>query len=128
MINVDYSDLIYLHDQILKESGGLVGIRDSGALHSALARPDQTAFEKETYVSIFEKTAALLDSIANNHGFIDGNKRTAMAAASLFLYLNGYNIVFTDTEYEEFMIFVVTAKPSIRTITRWIESHSEKSR
>lgn len=77
-------------------------------LRSALASPLQTAFGEEIYKDSFAKAAALLDSIANNHGFRDGNKRTAMAAANLFLYLReNITIQFSNQEYEEFMIYVV---------------------
>ena len=93
---LELEDLIYLHDEILKSSGGLSGVRDRHSLEAALSRPHQSLFGKEVYGSLFHKAAALLHSIALNHGFNDGNKRTAMAAASLFLYLNSYQLTFTD--------------------------------
>jgi death-on-curing protein len=77
----DLEFIVLIHDQIIDESGGSKGFHDANLIKSALARPMQSAFGDDAYVDIFEKAAALLDSIANNHGFKDGNKRTAMAAA-----------------------------------------------
>lgn len=65
-------------------------VRDYGLLHSALARPVATVFGADAYPSVWEKAAALLDSLARNHAFADGNKRTAWAATRLFLDLNGH--------------------------------------
>jgi death on curing protein len=83
----DFRTISYLHNEIIEASGGAKGVHSEHLLKSALARPLQTAFGEEVYKDSFTKATALLDSIANNHGFRDGNKRTAMAAAILFLYL-----------------------------------------
>lgn len=79
-----------LHAEQLRLHGGASGVRDEGMLESALARPRQ----KEIYVDpdIWELAAAYLFGIARNHPFVDGNKRTAFAAADLFLYFNGLSI------------------------------------
>ena len=71
------------------------------------------------------KAAVLLDSIANNHGFRDGNKRTAMAAAVLYLHNNDIEIQFTNEEYEEIMLHVVNDKPSIKEIKTWLMQHAD---
>ena len=73
---------------------------------------------------VFSKAAALLDVIARNHGFRDGNKRTAMAAAVLYLTQNDIEIVFTNQEYEEIMLHVVNDKPTIEEIKQWLEVHA----
>jgi death-on-curing protein len=79
-----------LHAEQLRLHGGASGIRDEGMLESALARPRQ----KEIYgePDLCELAAAYLFGIAKNHPFVDGNKRTAFAAADLFLYFNGLSI------------------------------------
>lgn len=79
-----------LHAEQLRLHGGASGVRDEGMLESALARPKQ----KETYgdPNIWELGAAYLFGIAKNHPFVDGNKRTAFAAADLFLYFNGLSV------------------------------------
>lgn len=124
MLIIDFEDLLYIHDQIIELSGGLKGVRDEHALKSALARPYQTAFGEEIHGDIFEKAASLLDSIANNHGFVDGNKRTAMAASAFFLVMHDIDLIITDTEYEEFMLLVVNEKPGVEKIKIWLEEHS----
>lgn len=124
MFLIEFEDLIYLHDQIIEASGGAKGIRDENAIKSAVGRPHQTAFGQEIHDDLFKKAAALLDSIANNHGFIDGNKRTAMATASFFLFAHNIRLSITDKQYEEFMLRVVNEKPPIDTIKTWLAQHS----
>lgn len=105
----------------------LEGFHDERLIKSALARPNQSAFGEEMYVDVFAKAAALLDSIANNHGFRDGNKRTAMAAAVLYLHNNDIEIRFTNEEYEVIMLHVVNDKPAVDEIKTWLVDHSADS-
>lgn len=79
-----------MHAEQLRLHGGAAGIRDEGMLESALAR----ALQKEAYgePDLCELAAAYLFGIAKNHPFVDGNKRTAFAAADLFLFLNGLSV------------------------------------
>ncbi len=120
----DIAILEFIHDSIIEQSGGASGYHDKRLIESALARPQHTAFGREQYRAVHARAAALLDSIANNHGFRDGNKRTAMAAACLYLHLNGIEVTFTNEEYEEFMLHVVNDKPTVRSISRWLKTHS----
>ena len=73
-------DILALHKKSIGDYGGAQGIRDSGLLESAIARPFQTFEEKDLYPTFYEKTAALDESLIKNHPFIDGNKRTGMTA------------------------------------------------
>src|SRR5579884_2252605 len=81
------ADVLAMHATLIERYGGTRGIRDAGALESALFRP-QSGYYKD----IIEEAAALLESIAINHPFLDGNKRTAFAACDVFLRINGYTI------------------------------------
>ncbi|WP_102126314.1 type II toxin-antitoxin system death-on-curing family toxin [Deinococcus planocerae] len=81
--------VVELHDEAIADFGGRSGLRDPGTLASALAQPAMEAFGVELYPSISEKAAALLFFLARGHAFVDGNKRTAYAATSVFLLLNG---------------------------------------
>ncbi len=85
-----------MHAEQLRLHGGAPGVRDEGMLESALARP----LQKEAYgePDLCELAAAYLFGIAKNHPFVDGNKRTAFAAADLFLYFNGLSIEATPEE------------------------------
>lgn len=89
-------DIMFIHDYILQKSGGLAGLRDRKLLDSAVNRPQTHLFGIERHKSLFEKGAALLEAIALYHPFTDGNKRTAMAAAGYYMYLNGYQTTFTN--------------------------------
>ncbi|MEF2277202.1 type II toxin-antitoxin system death-on-curing family toxin [Deinococcus sp. YIM 134068] len=92
-----------LHDRALSRHGGTPGLRDPGALASALAQPAMEAFGVKLYPSLTEKAAALL-FLARNHGFIDGNKRTAYAAAYVFLLLNGSELSGPDDAVFELVL------------------------
>jgi death on curing protein len=121
----DFAILCFVHDQIIEASGGSKGFHDERLIYSALARPNHSAFGEDIYTDLFMKAAALLDSIANNHGFRDGNKRTAMAAAVLYLYNNNVEVRFTNEEYEVVMLHVVNDKPSVEEIRNWLAQHSD---
>jgi death-on-curing protein len=125
MFVITYDDLVYIHDQIIQQSGGLAGVRDESVIRSALARPHQTAFGQEIHDDLFLKAASVLDALANNHGFLDGNKRTAMAATALYLFIHDIMLSITNQEYEEFMLQVVNDKPELVEIKSWLSQHSE---
>lgn len=120
---LDLAILCYIHDEIIEASGGSKSFHNEGLIRSALARPNQSAFGEDIYTDLLMKAAALIDSIANNHGFRDGNKRTAMAAAMLYLHNNNIEIQFTNEEYEEIMLHVVNDKPSVEEIKKWLTRH-----
>jgi death-on-curing protein len=122
--NEDLEIITYIHDEIIEASGGSKGYHNEGLVRSALARPLQSVMGKDAYSTYFQRAAALLDSIANNHGFRDGNKRTAMAVASYYLDDNDIQVNYSNDEYEEIMLHVVNNKPSVHEIAQWLEDHS----
>lgn len=85
-------EVLIVHGMLIERFGGLHGIRDMGALESALARP-QIGY----YRDLIEEGAALWESLSQNHPFIDGNKRVAVTITAAFLRINGYRLEFTDT-------------------------------
>ena len=119
----DLAILSYIHDHIIDASGGSKGFHNEGLVKSALARPMHSIMGEDAYGDVFSRAAALLDAIARNHGFRDGNKRTAMAAAVLYLEQNNSKVVFTNQEYEDIMLHVVNDHPSIEEIKEWLERH-----
>lgn len=80
-------DVLYLHDEQIRLFGGAAGVRDEGLVFSALLRP-QTGY----YRDLVEEAAALWESLAMNHGFVDGNKRVAFASLVVFLGANGLQL------------------------------------
>jgi death-on-curing protein len=92
-------EALHLHRRLLERFGGLPGARDPGLLESALARPRSGYYE-----SLSAQAAALMQSLARNHAFVDGNKRMAFAMTAVFLRLNGYLLRVTADEAEEFLV------------------------
>jgi death-on-curing protein len=80
-------EVLAIHTDQIERYGGSHGVRDHGLLESALYRP-QTGY----YADLIEETAALWESLSQNHPFVDGNKRTAFAAAYTFLAINGMRL------------------------------------
>jgi death-on-curing protein len=97
-IYITLDEALRIHDVLLAEFGGAPGVRDLGLIESALVRP-QTGY----YGDLIEEAAALWESLAMNHGFIDGNKRVAYACTAVFLAANGVNIRPADAEVERFI-------------------------
>ena len=85
-------EVVAVHDSLIREFGGSMGLRDMGALESAILRPQMGYYD-----GLNEEAAALLESLAMNHPFVDGNKRTAFAATETFLRLNG-NFIDCDND------------------------------
>lgn len=86
------NEVLDIYREVMRQSGEAMGIRDLGALESAIAQPRMTFGGDELYPTIAEKAAALGFSLIQNHPFVDGNKRTGHAAMEAFLVLNGYEI------------------------------------
>jgi death-on-curing protein len=104
------SEVFEIHDRIVSSSGGSRGIRDIGALESAVSQPRQTFDQKDLYPGIVTKAAALCFSMVMNHPFIDGNKRVGHASMETFLILNGYEIISSIDEQEHVMIELAAGK------------------
>jgi death-on-curing protein len=98
-------DVLYLHDEQLRLFGGAAGTRDEGLVLSALLRP-QTGY----YADLLEEAAALWESLAMNHGFVDGNKRVAFASLLAFLGLNGMRLTAEPDPVIEFVYHHLEAK------------------
>jgi death-on-curing protein len=95
--------------------GGEVRVRDYGLLDAAVARPQATVFGVDAYPQLWDKAAALLQSLARNHALVDGNKRTAWAAAWTFLHINGFELAedFDVDRAEDLMNEVATSDCSL---------------
>ncbi len=116
------SETLELHTRLIDRFGGKDGVRDLGLLESALSRP-QTGY----YKSLSLQAAALLQSLTQNHAFIDGNKRVAFATTAIFLRMNGYRLKVDADNGESFLINeVIKKKISIEIISQWLEKHMKK--
>lgn len=93
------ADALFFHRHLIERYGGASGIRDVGALESALHRP-QTGY----YETLIQQAAGLCESLVQNHPFVDGNKRLAFAVVDVFLRINGYSITASSAAiYHEVM-------------------------
>src|SRR6266508_1377969 len=104
------AEIVDLHRLIGEITGGATGIRDLGALESAIAQPKATFDMNDLYPSLVDKAAALCHSIVQGHPFVDGNKRVGHAAMSTFLLLNGSVIDATIDEQEQLMLHLASGK------------------
>lgn len=113
------AEVIAIHHHQIEEYGGVHGLRDQGALEAAVFRP-QTGY----YNDLSEEAAALMESLVNNHAFLDGNKRVGFAAAHTFLLLNGFDL---DVTSKAAFLFVMKAlaKGEFRfaLLHEWIATH-----
>ncbi len=111
-------EVMAMHGALIAAFGGTTGIRDEGALAAALMRP-QLGY----YDSLAEEAAALMESLANNHPFVDGNKRVAFFVTDTFLRMNGRFIDCDDEEaYAFFMQLFETGSFRFTQLHAWLES------
>lgn len=118
-------EILFIHARLITTTGGAHGVRDIGLLQSATARAQATFDGRDLYPSLFLKAAALIASLAQNHPFLDGNKRTAITATGLFLQLNRYALTATNEALEEFTRQVATEHPKLALIADWLQTHSQ---
>jgi death-on-curing protein len=116
--------VLFIHFRLLSETGGGHGLRDLGLLESAVARPRATFDGRELYPDVFHQAAALLDSLINNHPFVDGNKRTGITAAGLFLRRNGWRLRTGNAELEQFTLQVARGELEVDGMAAWLKNRS----
>ena len=128
ILYISIEDALELHAVILGLTRGTLGVRDMGALAGSLGRPKAAFGGKEMFPGIFDKAAASIESVARNHPFLDGNKRTSYLIGAAFLHKNGYDLAPTQGEIETFMIWIVTEKPATIEIAGWLKKRSRKTK
>jgi death-on-curing protein len=117
---LNVADVLAMHHELIERFGGSHGVRDMGALESAVFRP-QTGYYDDTIA----EAAALLESLAINHPFIDGNKRIAFAAADVFLRMNGFQITAEPNAAYDFLISLFeTGTFKFAALEPWLRSNT----
>lgn len=116
--------ILFLHSLLIEETGGMHGVREMGMLLSAPGRPQATFEDRDLYPDLFEKTAALMDSLVRNHPFVDGNKRTAISAAGMFLWINGYWLNVEIKETIRFTLACAQSQMPFDEIVNWFRKYS----
>ena len=114
------AEVYRIQHSLIERFGGVHGVRDKGAVEAAVFRP-QVGY----YNSMDEEAAALMESLGNNHGFVDGNKRIAFAAADVFLRVNGFFLEVGGAEGYDFIAGSMERQEfRFPQILRWIREHS----
>ncbi|MGG4552207.1 type II toxin-antitoxin system death-on-curing family toxin [Paenibacillus humicus] len=99
------------------------GVKDYSLLESAIHRPGQNVLGEDAYPSLFDKAAELVDSLAKNHCFHNGNKRTAYLSVKTFLLINGYHLKMGRSFAVNFMVDIATVKYSLEDIAHIFREH-----
>ncbi|WP_295393165.1 type II toxin-antitoxin system death-on-curing family toxin [uncultured Thiodictyon sp.] len=118
--------VVAVHRLLITQHGGSHGIRDQGLLDSALARPRQR-FCYEAQATIFELAAAYGYGLAKNHPFVDGNKRTALAVAAIFLEMNGFSLDAPEPETVVVIEGLAASELSEIALAKWLNDSSVHS-
>jgi death-on-curing protein len=112
------ADVLGMHIALISRYGGAPGVRDPGGLEAALFRP-QTGY----YGDVVAEAAAMMESLAINHPFVDGNKRIAFAAADVFLRVNGWRLKRAPMEiFAEMIEMLESGTFDIAHIEPWLRS------
>ena len=120
--------VLFILSRLVTETGGSHGLRDLALLESAVARPRATFDSKELYPDLFTKAAALMDSLINNHPFLDGNKRTGITATGLFFRINGWKLTASLEELVACTMRVAVEGLEIDELANWLRAKTIKSK
>ena len=120
------AELLELHRRVIEQTGGAEGVRDLGAVESALAQPQMTFGGKDLYPTIESKAAALCFSLVMNHPFLDGNKRTGHAAMETFLVMNGFELASDIDGADRTILDLAAGQLSRERLLEWVASHIQR--
>lgn len=115
--------ILMLHSELIRETGGSDGLRDEGLLDSALSAPFQGFGEIDNFPSIQQKGARLGYGLICNHAFVDGNKRIGAHAMLLFLSLNGIELEYTQEELSDMVLNVASGALQFEDMLKWVIKH-----
>ena len=116
-------EVMVIHEVMINLFGGRMPIHDFTLLHSAVERPKATFGGIDLYPTVFEKAAALIQSLILNHPFDDGNKRTAITSCAAFLAFNGWKLDLPLDESIQFTLDIDSHKLSFEGTVVWLERH-----
>jgi len=116
--------VLELHRLQIQRFGGSAGLRERGGLEAALGRPQMTFAGEDLYPDVESKAAALMHSLVMNHPFVDGNKRTGVAVAELFLNLNGVELEADDDDLVAITLSVARGEVNAEALAIWLRQRS----
>lgn len=118
--------ILLLHSQLIAETGGSDGLRDSDLLDSALNAPFQTFDGSSLYPTLQQKAARLGYSLVNNHPFVDGNKRIGIHVMLVFLAINGLELQYEQSHLIEVGLALASGTMDDQALLRWILEHQQE--
>ena len=118
-------EILFLHYKLIEDFGGSHGVRDEGRLKSVVSSPAQEVFGQEQYPQITEKAAVYIRSIIGDHPFVDGNKRSGITVAAVFLARNNIMLKAAPKNLEDFAVKVATDHLDIPAIAKWLAANSK---
>ena len=123
MIILSKEQILFMHKQLIDETGGLDGVRDEALLDSAINAPFQKFGGDDLFPTVQQKAARLCFGIIKNHAFVDGNKRIGAHTMLVFLALNGIEIDYTQKELYQIILDLASGKLELDSLTHWIIEH-----
>lgn len=115
--------ILMIHNELIRETGGSVGLRDEGLLDSALNVPFQGFGDVDNFPSLQQKGARLGYGLICNHAFVDGNKRIGAHIMLMFLSLNGIELEYTQEELSDLILNVAAGKLQFEDMVKWVIKH-----
>ena len=125
-IQLTVEDIYELHRELEDVFVLSSGVRDKNLLASAVNTPFQTFMGNDLYPSLYDKAAQLCYGIANNHPFIDGNKRTALHSMYVYLIINGYDITASQQDVENLIINVAAGNITNTELAYWLKVNTKE--
>ena len=126
MKRLSKKQILMLHSQLIKATGGSKEIRDEGLLESAITMPFQSFSGEDLYPSIEAKAARLCYGLVKNHAFVDGNKRIGVHSMLVFLAINDYELKYSQKELYTIILNVASGKKDDKDLLKWIKQHKLK--
>ncbi len=115
--------ILLLHTQLIRQSGGTDGVRDEGMLDSAISQPLQTFDNIELYPGIVDKAVRLGYGLITNHPFVDGNKRIGTHAMLVTLDINGIELQYQDEDLIQLILKIASGKADDHVLRTWVLAH-----
>lgn len=115
--------ILLLHTQLIRQSGGTDGVRDEGMLDSAISQPLQTFDNMELYPGIVDKAVRLGYGLITNHPFVDGNKRIGTHAMLVTLDINGIELQYQNEDLIQLILKIASGKADDRVLRTWVLAH-----
>jgi len=125
---LELNEVLEIHDDQIRRYGGSFGVRDMTLLQSTLAMPGAGFGDRYFHKDVFEMSAAYLFHLAQNHPFVDGNKRTAAAAANVFLLLHGVVLTAKEKQFESLVRAVASGNLTKQDVADFFRKYSHKKK